>query len=199
VDTNCQATAATGVFDVSYLWFTNTYWRTYTSGSATGGVRTSDADKVEIWYSDEIHNFARKLDKINYYGQEDWGIVSYESKDFGRSGFSVTDQTGAIDVSITITNVLDYATSFNILLLIMDTNANTPDGGSTCSGGNNPGLYRNGKTVFPDMHTIASINSAIQNTGTLNPGASTTLTWTNVYTSDGGTYSLWCGGEQTSW
>ena len=184
--------AATGIFDVTYLWETNNYWKTYDAGPAKGGVRTPDADKMEIWYSEEVHNFVRKLDKLNYFGQEEWGIVKYESKDFGRSGFNVSDKTGAIDVTITITNILDYATSFNISLLIMDTNALT-SAPTSCTGSNHAD-YLNGKTVFPDMHTIASINSAIKNTGTLNPGANITLTWTNIYTSDGGTYKVWCAG-----
>jgi hypothetical protein len=185
---NASTPAATGTFDVTYLWATNTYLQSFSSGSVTGGVKTPDADKLHIWYSEEVHS---------YFGYENWGLVNYESKDFGKSGFTVTDKTGAMDVSITITNILDYATSFNILLLIMDTNAAT-SAPTSCTGSNNA-VYLNGKTVFPDVHTIASINSAIKNTGTLNPGASTTLTWTNIYTSDGGTYKVWCGGEQTSW
>ena len=50
---------------------------------ASGGT-SDNADPASIWYSEEAHNFVRKLDQINYFGREGWGIVNYESKDFGR-------------------------------------------------------------------------------------------------------------------
>ena len=186
--------AATGTFNVTDIQVTNTYIQSYSNAQVTGGVKTPSTNKIEMWYSPAVHNFVRKVDAINYHGYEDWGIVKYESKDFGTSNLSVTSQDGMIYVGITITNTLDYATDFNILCLVKNTHGIT----AACTQGNHD-AYPDGKTVFPDVSSIDSINSAIRNTGTLAPGASRRVAWSGIYYTQGSGWVVECGGLNVSW
>ena len=135
-----------------------------------------------------MKNYVRLLDLDTYEGREDWGIVDYETRNVGASINDFSDAGTGFDINVTITNNEGAAGNFSVLALIMDMDAVTDDDWSDGE------TYPGGETVYPDVSDINSIDEAIQHTGTLGAGNSTTLTWSNVGLSGTNTYKLWCNG-----
>lgn len=179
---NCPDVQGVGVYDVGY------------SEQLFEG--TTDI-AMEQWYSCEVQTPVRRIDYVTYYGYEDRVIIAYEVADFQKSNLVVSDKSGNIDVSINVTNPTASTQTYNMLLLIMDMDAQTtPATGS-------PSDYFNGKTVFPDMANPETPGTwpyydAIQQVEVAG-GATETVTWTDVYISDGGPYTVWCSGLTESW
>ena len=203
VDAACEAPAATGTFYVMNVSYNMAYWRTYSGGGMTGQNNSVNASaRCQYWYSEDVHNFVRQYDRLAYYGREDIGIVKYEVQDFGKS-LSVTNTGHSAwpTVNMTVTNTNDYSTSFNVLLVVMNASA-TPYCPSYRGA---PYFFSFGKTVYPNMANVSQMNQAIKNTGTLNPGQSTTVTWSNFWQvpATNGNISpelrIWCSGETYSW
>jgi len=158
-----------------------------------------EGDKVQYWYSPEVHNAVRKFDEITYYGMEEYGIVAYEVADFTKQNLDVSaasdppDEGDTLNVSVEVVNDTGEARKFNLLLLITDLNATTPTDGEP---------YYNGKTVYPDMSSNPNASwpyyDAIQQTSLLQPGDSEIVYWNSCYTIPSNTpdrqYKVWCSG-----
>jgi len=158
-----------------------------------------ESNTNEYWYSPKVHNIVRKYDQLSYFGLEEYGIVAYEVADFTKSGLNVSAATNppnegdTLTVSINVSNTTGEARKFNMLLLITDMNASTAVNGEP---------YYNGKTVFPDMSSDPSSTwpyyPAVKTTSVLQPGASETVTWSNIYTIPSSDpnhwYKVWCSG-----
>jgi hypothetical protein len=166
-----------------------------------------DTVPINWWYSPEVHNYARKVDWINYRGFEDSAIFAYENRDFARSNFSVTDTNGSTDCYITITNLLDETCNFNILCMLIDKDATTPTWG-------NPYTWMvDGNISYPQLGAInanlswtdgqnynsSTLQGAIRKTGDLAPGASANLSWMDMATTDASGWYVWCAGERYDW
>ena len=187
VDANCEAPAATGVFDVIPVNRTNTYFLTHDIDY--GQNNSPDSDTTQYWYNCSVKNFVRLLDKITYEGREDWGIVNYEARNLSASVNEFSDAGTGFDINVTITNNEDTAGNFSVLVLIMDMDAVTDD---TWSDGE---TYPGGETVYPNMSDWTSISEAIQYTGNLGSGSNTQVTWSDVGDSSGTPeYKLWVTG-----
>jgi hypothetical protein len=204
VDAACEAPAATGSFYVMNVSYTMDYWKTYSGGGATGQNNSLNASaSAKFWYSEDVHNFVRELDRLAYYGREDTGIVKYEVQDFGKSlNVTNTSHSAWPTINMTVTNTNDYPTSFNVLLVVMNASAH-PDCPKSAT--NQPYFFSYGKTVYPDMANVSQMNQAIQNTGTLNPGQNITLTWSHVWQvpATNGPITpelqIWCSGQNYTW
>jgi hypothetical protein len=183
----------TDTFDVYDVTRKNTFWRTYPASGATpnGANNSADPDTTHFYWNDSVKNYVRFYDADSYTGSEDWGIVEWESRRVDVTINDFSDAGTGFDISVTVTNNCQTceAGDFNVIALILDMDAVTPV---------DPVPYINGKTVFPDVSTgwsgATGISAAIQNTGTLAYGESTTLTWSNVGSSGANTYKLWCNG-----
>ena len=163
-------------------------------------TESGESDKVQYWYSPEVHNIVRKFDELTYYGMEEYGIVAYEVVDFTKQNLDVSaasdppDEGDTLNISVEVVNDTGEARKFNLLLLIMDLNATTPTDGEP---------YYNGKTVYPDMSSDPNASwpyyDAIQQTSLLQPGDSEIVYWNNSYTIPANTpdhqYKVWCSGE----
>jgi hypothetical protein len=204
VDAACEAPAATGTFFVMNVSYNMDYWRTYSGGGATGQNNSVNASaRCRYWYSEDVHNFVRQLDRLTYYGREDVGIVKYEVQDFGKSlSVSNTAHSAWPTVNMTVTNTNDFPTSFKVLLVVMNASAK-PDCPDSSTGA--PYFFSFGKTVYPNMANVSQINAAVKTTGTLNPGQSETLTWSNFWQvpATNGPITpelrIWCSGETYTW
>jgi azurin len=136
-----------------------------------------------------VKNYVRLLDLDTYVGREDWGIVDYNAYSVSATINEFSDSGTGFDINVTITNNEGKACNISVLALIMDMDAVTDDSWSDGE------PYINGETIYPDIADIDSIDEAIQHTGTLGAGNSTTLTWSNVGTSHTDhEYKLWCNG-----
>ena len=147
--------------------------------------------EITSCYNDSVENWVRGYNSLRYYGTEDNAIVAYESEDFGRGNLTVTDRGAGqnLDVSINITNTTGKAQKFNALLAVFNLSARTPISAFD---------YLNGYCVYPNVSANTSswpYYPAIKTTSNLSPGASETVTWSNVYTlGTGYDYWLWCSG-----
>ena len=194
-----------GTYGVWPLSQTNT-WTAYGGQSPAPPV---DADTTSIWYSPEVHNYVRKLEQLALQGYEDSAIAYYENRDFQTSGFTVTHADNTVDVSITITNILDENCNFNILCMVIDKDAVTPTNGKSYAA-----YGAQGDIMFPNLDNInatltwtdgsnfgsSTLLGSVKKTGNLAPGASATLTWTDCYTTDGtSNWIVWCAGQSVTW
>jgi regulation of enolase protein 1 (concanavalin A-like superfamily) len=195
VAASCEATdVTTQTFDVYDVTRKNTFWRTYPASGATpnGANNSADPDATHFYWNDSVKNYVRLLDLDTYAGREDWGIKAWESRRVKVTINDFSDVGTGFDINVTVENNCQTCQTgnFSVLALIMDMDAVTPEDNV---------LYINGKTVFPDVSVgwsgINGISTAIQYTGDLAPGESTTLTWSNVGSSGTAhTYKLWCNG-----
>ena len=102
VGANCEATAATGVFDVTLLSKKVVYFRTYNAGGVFGkNVTKTDVawcdQNTWFWWNDSVNNYVRKLEHEAYVGREDWGIVEWNS----------------VPVSVTVNEFSDSGSGFD--------------------------------------------------------------------------------------
>jgi hypothetical protein len=156
----------------------------------SGDTVSNDADPILMWYSPDVHNFVRNLDKIRYRGREDSAIVAYEVRDFQVSNLQVSGwDTATLTVSIDVTNTLDETGNFNLLCTLVDTDATTATDGHP---------YINGQLKYPNLSADPSgtwpYYDAIKQTGNLAPGATTTVSWTISFNTATGPYQVWCSG-----
>ena len=172
---------------------------------SNSGGPTCGAD-VYYNYSPEAHSFVRFYDGNNYFGYEDWVIAAYEANYFDVTDLSLTDTSGNLDVSVNITNTLDETMNFNVLCMLMQTNAaycSGSGGTSGCSGYPDSRVWWNGQTVYPNVKTTDSGSwpffDAIQQTGDLAPGETTTVSWTDIYSCGTGQWKVWVAGVESSW
>ena len=179
--------------DGTQLFNVNVVRSKWVSAPASNNGNTTNGEC--FWYhNDSVENWVRKYDSMRYYGYEDWGIVAYESEDFGRSNLTVSDRMAGnnLDVSITINNTTGVAQRFNTLLCVYNLSKNT-------WGQANNIETLNGWCIFPNVTTPTGswpyIDPALKTTSTLAAGATETITWTDVATlTAGNDYWLWCSG-----
>jgi hypothetical protein len=205
VDTASEATAATGTFNVVNVSWNLCYFRTYTGGSATGANNSVNASALNrFWYSEDVHNYVRELDRASYFGREDTGIVKYEVKDFGKSLEVSNTAHGAWPfVNMTVTNTNDFPANFSVLLVVMNASAAPYCPKSATS---YPYFWSWGKTVYPNMANVSQMFQAIQTTSTLQPGQSEVLRWSHFWqvpaTGHGAKtpeLRIWCSGNTSDW
>jgi hypothetical protein len=181
----CEAPDAAGVFDVTEITRKNTYNRHYRGA----GNYSPDPDYTRFYWNDSVKNFVRLLDLDTYCGREDWGIKAWESRRVNVTVNDFSDSGTGFDINVTVENNCQTCAegNFSVLALIMDMDALTPEDSVP---------YINGKTIYPNVSSgWSAIGEAIQYTGDLAYGESTTLTWSNVGSSDTShTYKLWCNG-----
>ena len=161
-----------------------------------GTAPPNDADPILMWYSPAVHNFVRNLDKIRVAGREDQAIVAYEVRDIQKSTPTVTWSSSYVNVSMTVTNILDVTSNFSLLCTLAAMNATEPYGHT----------YLNGQLRYPDLSSISGtipwgdpangIGNAVRYTGNISPGNSSTVSWniSGSFTA-GQTYDVWCQGQ----
>jgi hypothetical protein len=195
-DVDAQSLASdttTDTFDVYDITRKNNFWMSCTqTGQMPNGQNNSPASgTTHFYWNDSVKNYVHLYDVDTYAGREDWGIKAWESRRVKVTINDFSDAGTGFDISVTVENNCQTceAGNFGVLALIMDMDALAPED-------NVP--YINGKTIYPSLDVgwsgTGGIAEAIKYTGTLQPGESTTLTWSNVGTSGSNTYKLWVNG-----
>jgi len=154
-------------------------------------------------YSPQAHGVVRMYDGNNYIGYEDWVIAAWETHYFNVSDLTLGDTSGNLDVSVNVTNTLDETMNFNVVVLLMDMDpAECTGSGTAQCGYESSKSWWNGKVVYPLVASPGAnwpFFNAIKQTGDLDPGESTTVSWTDIYSCGSGQWKVWVSGVDSSW
>ena len=161
-------------------------------GNSVAAACTGDPNSY--YWNDSVGAYVYKSDSASYFGTEESAIVAYQRGGYSASDLTVSDKTGAVDVSINITNTQGSTQNISVLCMLKDMDMIGP------AYGQEPMI--NGYPVYPNVHSpdsgTWSFFNAI-NHSTYSAYQTKTLTWTNIYTAGSGEWQVWCQGETDTW